>query len=63
MTNENTELTTVVSVVNFVFDRFQAYIGYCNAHPVLWIPVGFGIASLTIKLFRSAIGIGNNNLY
>ena len=38
-----TELQTVLSVVEFVFARLTAYIGYCNEHP-LWLPTGFAIA-------------------
>lgn len=55
------ELDTVLSVVNWAFDRVTGYIGLCNQHHALWLPTGFAIAGLTVILFRSAIGLGNKN--
>ena len=52
------ELDTVLSVVTWVFARLQAYIGICNSHHSLWLPVGFAIAGLTVALFKSAISFG-----
>lgn len=62
-TGSQSELDTVLSVVTWVFDRVQAYIGICNAHVSLWIPTGFAIAGVTIWLFKSAMGLGSNRNY
>lgn len=60
LAEEASELDTLLSVVNFVFGRFTAYVTYCNAHPALWVPTGFAIASFTISLFRAAMGVNPN---
>lgn len=54
------ELDTILSVVTWVFARMQAFIGVCNAHHSLWIPVGFSIAGMTVMLFKYALNISSH---
>lgn len=54
------ELDTILSIVTWVFARMQAFIGVCNAHHSLWIPVGFSIAGMTIMLFKYALNISSH---
>ena len=57
------ELDTLLTVASWAFDRMKAFIGICNEHHSLWVPVGFSIAAMTIYLFKSALNVPTNKNY
>lgn len=57
------ELDTITNVVTWVFNRVTGFITLCNEHHSLYIPIGFAIAAMTVRLFKSALNVPSNNNY
>lgn len=53
-------LTGIGTVVTQVVSWFGDAIGVFNDHPVMWVPVGFGILGASIGLVRRATKIGGS---
>lgn len=51
-------LTGISTVVTAVVGWFGDAITVFNGHPVMWVPVGFGILGASIGLVRRATKIG-----
>lgn len=53
-----TGLETIATVVGQCWTWFSGAVATANSNPVMWVPVGFGIAGATIGLLRRATRVG-----
>ena len=51
-------METITTVVSQVWTWFGSVVNTANSTPVMWLPVGFGVAGATVGLLRRATRIG-----
>lgn len=58
LTSNPTIESGVTTVLGDVWTWLGTTIDTANSHPVMWVPVGFGIAGACIGLLRRATRVG-----
>ena len=48
----------ITTIVTEVWGWFAGVISTANSNPVMWVPVGFGIAGASVGLLRRATRVG-----
>ena len=51
-------LDVISTVVTAVWGWFSGVVTTATANPVMWVPVGFGIAGASVGLLRRATRVG-----
>ena len=51
-------METISTVVTQVWTWFATAVTTANSNPVMWVPVGFGIAGASVGLLRRATRVG-----
>ena len=51
-------LDIITTVVTNVWGWFGGVVGVATSNPVMWVPVGFGIAGASVGLLRRATRVG-----